>query len=91
MKYMVLETFRPGCKARVYERFHEKGRMLPDGLYYIDSWLEKDGDRCFQLMETESPALFGQWTAAWSDLVSFEIIELENPPGSAGTPGTPEA
>jgi len=77
MKYMVLETFRPECKARVYERFREKGRMLPEGLRYIDSWLEKDGDRCFQLMETESPAMFEQWTAAWSDLVSFEIIELE--------------
>ncbi len=78
MKYMVLETFRPGCKARVYERFRAKGRMLPEGLRYIDSWLEKDGDRCYQLMETESPALIEQWTAAWTDLVSFEIIELED-------------
>ena len=78
MKYMVLETFRPGCKGRVYQRFQTKGRMLPDGLRYIDSWLEKDGDRCFQLMETESRALFDQWTTSWSDLVSFEIIELEN-------------
>lgn len=84
MKYMVLETFRPGCKARVYERFQEKGRMLPEGLRYIDSWLEKDGDRCFQLMETDSPDLFDQWTVAWSDLVSFEIIELENPDGYPG-------
>ena len=67
----------PGCKERVYERFRNKGRMLPDGLHYIDSWLEKDGDRCFQLMETDSPELFEQWTAAWSDLVLFEITELE--------------
>jgi hypothetical protein len=77
MKYMVIETFRPGCKARVYERFREKGRMLPDGLHYIDSWLEKEGDRCFQLMETEASELFERWIAEWSDLVSFEIIELE--------------
>jgi hypothetical protein len=81
---MVLETFRPGCKARVYERFQNKGRMLPDGLRYIDSWLEKDGDRCFQLMETDSPALFEQWMASWSDLVSFEIIALDNPKGAPG-------
>jgi hypothetical protein len=74
---MVLETFRPGCKERVYERFREKGRLLLDGLRYIDSWLEKDGDRCFQLMETDAAVLFDQWTASWSDLVSFEIIELE--------------
>jgi Protein of unknown function (DUF3303) len=77
MNYMVIETFRPNCKALVYERFREKGRMLPDGLHYVDSWVEKDGDRCFQLMETDSPELFDRWIAAWSDLVSFEIIELE--------------
>jgi hypothetical protein len=79
MKYIVIETFRPNCKALVYERFGQKGRMLPDGLRYIDSWLEKDGDRCFQLMETDEPGLFDRWIAAWSDLVSFEIVELEKP------------
>ena len=77
MKYMVIETFRPGCRASVYERFREKGRMLPDGLRYLDSWAEKDGDHCFQLMETDAPKLFESWMQAWSDLVSFEIVELE--------------
>lgn len=81
MKYIVVETFRPGCKVVVYERFRQNGRMLPNGLRYIDSWLEKDGDRCFQLMETDSPELFETWTASWSDLVSFEVIELEMPDG----------
>jgi len=77
MKYMVVETFAPGCRARVYERFHEKGRMLPDGLRYVESWLEKDGNRCFQLMETESQKLFDEWIREWEDLVSFEVIELD--------------
>jgi len=77
MTYMVVETFRPNSKALVYERFRDKGRMLPDGLRYINSWLEKNGDRCFQLMETDSPELFEGWIAAWADLVSFEIVELE--------------
>ena len=84
MKYMVIETFKPGGKELVYERFRQKGRMLPDGLRYIDSWLEKDGDHCFQLMETDSPELFEQWTSAWSDLVSFEIVELEKAGGYLG-------
>jgi hypothetical protein len=74
---MVVETFAPGCKAAVYDRFREKGRMLPDGLFYIDSWLEKDGDTCYQLMETGSPDLFDRWIERWKDLVSFEVIELE--------------
>ena len=76
-RFMVIENFKPGCKDLVYERFREKGRMLPDGLRFIDSWVEKDGDRCFQLMETTDPTLFAIWTANWNDLVEFEIVELE--------------
>ena len=79
-RYMVIENFAPDAKARIYERFHEKGRMLPEGLIYVDSWLEKDGDRCFQLMETNDRALFDRWTHCWKDLVTFEIIELGEKP-----------
>ena len=78
---MVIEHFAPGAKAKVYERFEEKGRMLPEGLSFIDSWLEKDGDRCFQLMEADDPALFDQWMDSWKDLVRFEIVELGEKPG----------
>ena len=56
--------------------------MLPDGLFYIDSWLEKDGNRCFQLMETEDPGLFDLWTKNWKDLGSFEIIEIGDKPNN---------
>ena len=73
---MVIETFRPGCRPAVYERFAARGRMLPDGLMYLDSWLEREGDRCFQLMETEDAALFEEWIGRWQDLVSFEVVEL---------------
>jgi hypothetical protein len=77
---MVIENFLPGCKEKVYERFHQKGRMLPDGLVYVKSWLEKDGDRCFQLMETDDPSLFQVWLDNWKDLVEMEIIELGEKP-----------
>ena len=79
-RYMVIETFKPSCKEAVYDRFAEQGRLLPKGLKYIDSWLEKDGDRCFQLMETDDPTLFDKWTEQWQDLVSFEIIALGEKP-----------
>jgi len=79
-KYMVIETFKPGCKDKVYERFHEKGRMIPEGLEYIDSWLEKDGDRCFQLMATDDASLFQNWINCWNDLVRFEVIEIGERP-----------
>lgn len=83
-QYMVIETISQGCKVRVYDRFHAKGRMLPDGLHYLDSWLEKDGDRCFQLMETDDRALFDAWIENWNDLVSFEVIEIGEKPKSGG-------
>ena len=75
-KYMVIERFFADCREKIYTRLAESGRMLPDGLFYIDSWLEHDGNRCFQLMETDDPALFESWTKNWEDLGSFEIIEL---------------
>lgn len=77
MRYMVIETFARGKRAAVYERFRERGRLLPSGLEYIESWVEKDGDRCFQLMETSDRRLFEVWISQWRDLVSFEIVELE--------------
>lgn len=75
-KYMVIETSKPNCLETAYRRFYKKGRMMPEGLSYIDSWLEKDGDRCFQLMETDNPSLFKEWIANWEDLTDFEVVEI---------------
>ena len=58
MLFMVIERFREGDGAAVYRRFQEKGRMLPDGLRYVDSWVEVTGDRCFQVMECDDVRLF---------------------------------
>ena len=77
-RYMVVETFLPGCKQKCYERFHARGRLLPAGLVFLNSWLEKDGDRCLQLMD--DPSLFRVWTNRWKDLVSFEVIEIGEKP-----------
>ena len=79
-QFMVIETFLPGCKDKIYERFHQRGRMLPEGLTYVNSWLEKDGDRCFQLMETDDPSLFQVWFEHWKDLAAIEIVELGEKP-----------
>jgi hypothetical protein len=73
---MVIETFTQGA-APVYERAAERGRMLPPGLEYVDSWVEEPGlGRCFQLMETDDPRLFDEWVAAWSDLTEFEVVPV---------------
>ncbi len=74
MLYMVVETFKN--KVEVYRRFDEKGRMMPDGLDYVSSWIDIDFKKCFQLMETEDFNLFEQWTRNWEDVTDFEIIPV---------------
>ena len=75
MKYMVIETFLAG-PLPVYQRFREKGRMAPEGLTYVDSWVTTDGMQCFQVMECADASLLDEWMAAWKDLVSFETIPV---------------
>ncbi|MEA2330445.1 MAG: hypothetical protein QOH58_583 [Thermoleophilaceae bacterium] len=73
---MVIETFTHGPRP-VYSRAAERGRMLPPGLLYLDSWIDASRlDRCFQLMETDDPSLFDEWIAEWSDLARFEVVPV---------------
>jgi hypothetical protein len=74
---MVIERYSHG-PGPVYERFAERGRMLPDGLTYLDSWIVADGnmDTCFQLMETSDPGLFDTWFERWSDLGTIEVFPV---------------
>jgi hypothetical protein len=76
MLFMVIERFRDGDAAAVYRRFRERGRMAPEGLRYVDSWVEHGFERCFQLMECDDPHLLDEWTARWQDLVEFEIVPV---------------
>jgi Protein of unknown function (DUF3303) len=72
---MVIERFVHGARP-VYERAAERGRMLPPGLVYVDSWIDESLDRCFQLMETDDPGLFDEWIANWSDIGAFEVVPV---------------
>jgi hypothetical protein len=77
MLFMVAERYVAG-PGPVYERAAAHGRMLPEGLRYLDSWVVDDGklDRCFQLMETDDPALLDYWREQWSDLVEFDVFPV---------------
>ena len=76
MLFMVIEQFKDGDAAPVYRRFRERGRMTPDGLRYVDSWVETGFGRCFQLMECDDPRLLDEWVARWQDWVEFEIVPV---------------
>lgn len=76
MLFMVVEHFKDRDPAPVYKRFAEQGRLMPEGLSYVNSWIEVGMDRCFQLMETDDPALLQEWIKNWGDLVDFEIVPV---------------
>lgn len=86
MRYMVVERFKPGAAGAIYRRAREKGRMLPEGLRYVDSWVSSARDVCWQLMECEDARLFDEWRRHWDDLVDFEIVPvLTSAEASSGT------
>jgi len=76
--YMVVEQYKNGKYDEVYERFEEKGRMLPDGLYFVDNWVSQSANRCYQVMRTDDVSTFDQWIPCWSDLVDFEVVEIDH-------------
>jgi len=76
MLYMVIEHFKEGVAPEIYRRFREKGRMMPEGLNYVSSWIDTNLKVCYQLMETEDPALFPRWTENWDHLMEFKIVPV---------------
>jgi len=76
MLFMVIERFRDGSAAEVYRRLRDRGRMTPEGVRYVSSWVDLGFRRCFQVMEAESEALLLQWATNWEDLAEFEIVPV---------------
>jgi hypothetical protein len=85
-RYMVIEKFAPDWKEHVYAHFEQHGRLLPDGLEYLDSWRVKNANLCYQLMQTDDFSLFEVWKSNWDELGpwgTIEIFELEDKPNSS--------
>ena len=76
MLYMVIERFKNQDAAPVYRRFRDRGRMTPEGLEYVSSWVDTKLERCFQLMETADPTLMCEWIGNWNDIVDFEVVPV---------------
>ena len=73
MLYMVIENFKNQDPLPIYRRFRDHGRLAPEGLHYVSSWVDENLKRCFQLMTTDDPKLIEQWIANWSDVIEFEV------------------
>ena len=74
--YMVVEHFKNKDAVAVYRRFRDSGRLVPEGLLYVSSWVDDKLERCYQPMETPDRALLDEWMASWSDLVDFEVHQV---------------
>jgi hypothetical protein len=75
MLYMIVEDFK-GDPVPVYRRFRERGRLAPDGLRYVNSWVTADLQRCYQVMECDDRRLLDAWMEQWRDLVDFEVVPV---------------
>src|SRR5579864_597351 len=76
--YLVVEHFKNKDSTSVYRRLRDKGRMAPEGLLYVSSWVDSRLEICYQLMETAEPTLFDKWITNWTDLIDFEVYPLRN-------------
>ncbi|HEU0175847.1 MAG TPA: DUF3303 family protein [Blastocatellia bacterium] len=73
---MIIEYFKNQDPVPVYRRFRDRGRLAPEGLQYVSSWVDEKLNRCFQLMETHDRKLLDEWIANWSDIVEFEVYPV---------------
>jgi hypothetical protein len=71
--FMVIERFRNGDAVPVYRRFRDHGRLAPDGLQYVASWVDETVSVCYQVMQSPDRALLDEWMRRWSDIVDFEV------------------
>jgi Protein of unknown function (DUF3303) len=76
MLFMVIEHFKGGNAQAIGERFARDGRMLPDGVAYISSWIDEPRARCFQLMEAAHARMLDAWIDRWADLAEFEVVPV---------------
>ncbi|HZI95100.1 MAG TPA: DUF3303 family protein [Patescibacteria group bacterium] len=76
MLFMIVERYRNSDAVPVYRRFRDRGRLAPDGLTYVSSWVDTRLERCYQLMETDDATLIDRWIASWDDLVEFEVVPV---------------
>ena len=85
MLYMIIEHFKNDDPVPVYRRFRDRGRLAPNGLQYISSWVDEKLERCFQIMETADRNLLDQWITNWSDIVEFEVFPVVSSKEAAET------
>jgi uncharacterized protein YjaG (DUF416 family) len=76
MQYMIIETFHPGKGKALYAKFEKEGRLLPQGVQYINSWIDETVSTCYQVMESESLEKLQEWIGHWKEFADFKVIPV---------------
>ncbi len=76
MLFMIIEKFHSGKVKDLYQRFEEKGRLMPDGVNYINSWIDSKINTCYQVMKSDAEVKIHEWISNWSDLADFEVLPV---------------
>jgi hypothetical protein len=76
MLFMVIEHFKNKDALPVYRRFRDRGRLAPEGVRYISSWVDEKLERCFQIMEADERHLIDRWIENWNDIVDFDVFPV---------------
>ena len=87
MLFMVIERFKAGKAPEIYRRFRERGRLAPDDVKYVESWVDLDFNRCFQVMEAANEGRLREWTRHWEDLTDFEVVPVQTSAAAAAIMG----
>ncbi|MCP4441780.1 MAG: DUF3303 domain-containing protein [Aureispira sp.] len=74
--YMIIEHFHQDKLKEIYDRFDKKGRLMPESVHYINSWIDEKVEVCYQVMEAESREKLLEWISNWEDVTDFEIIPV---------------
>jgi hypothetical protein len=85
MYYMVTATFKDEVLSELHEyakgddisklrKFAEDHHAkVPDGLEYVDGWLDVNGRRVFELIRTSNENLIKEWTMQLADLYIIDV------------------
>jgi hypothetical protein len=80
MLFMIVERFKNGDPVAVYRRFRDRGRLAPETVKYVNSWVTPDLTMCYQVMDAPDRGSLDQWLDQWKDLVDFEVIPVITSP-----------
>jgi hypothetical protein len=75
---MITYQFRPTARNEAQARFKSTGGMPGDGVTMLGRWHGVGGSRGYVLAESADTVAIGKWLQEWSDLLTFDVMPVNN-------------